>query len=259
MSILSSVVVRDTDDLQAIGFNFLVIEHANSSGSDRFQIFAVIAKLFVIARHKINSMWSGQLSKWFACASCVNGRSVEQIAGNKNQVWFFLQNLSDHAAKKAAVTDVSKMNVTDQCRRSSFPSGRQVRELHRRSRDSRPASVEHPVQSSQHGRGIERGYDRMEGNLDSGKASNAENDPNGDGRQEKEADKADPNGCQLVKAANNGVCVAKGKQGSCYKAHRQKTQCQLDPQPAIGRALGGREHPGFVEEKMGQKKNRLNH
>ena len=79
----------------------------------------------------------------------VDGRAVIQISSNKNRVRLFPQNLRNHAPQKIAVSHMPKVQIADQRRSSPAPRRRQVRQSHRRSRDSRPACVENPVESGQ--------------------------------------------------------------------------------------------------------------
>ena len=97
MRVLRGVTVRDADDLQAVCFDFLVGEHANTGGFDGAKILGVVSKLFVIASDEIDAMRSGEAAERFSGAVGVDGGTVIQITGDKDGVRLFLEDLGDHA------------------------------------------------------------------------------------------------------------------------------------------------------------------
>jgi hypothetical protein len=50
------VPVWHTNDLQAVRFYLLIAKHAHAGGLNSAQIFAIVAKLFVIARDKVHAL-----------------------------------------------------------------------------------------------------------------------------------------------------------------------------------------------------------
>ena len=80
MCVVRRVPVRHANNLQAVRFDLLVAEHAHASCLDSAQIFAVVAKLFVIARDKVHALRRRQLAQWSGCSLGINRRSVVQIA-----------------------------------------------------------------------------------------------------------------------------------------------------------------------------------
>ena len=150
-----------------------------------------------------------------------------------------------------------QVQVADQRRSSPAPRRRQVRESHRRSRDSRPACVENSVESGQYCSAEQQFHDPMEVHVQPSQPRNSENDPGENRREEEEGQQTQPNRSSPVKRAQRSIRIAKGKERSGNKAHRQKAENQLDPQRPGGIASCGRKCPRLIEEKMRQKKNGL--
>ena len=141
------IPVRDTNNLQTVHFHLLIAEHADSGRRNGIQIFAVVPKLLMISSDEIHAVRRHELAQRLRGSPRVDGRPVIQISSDKNRVWLFLHNLRNHTPQKTAVSHVSQVQIADQRRPSPAPRRRQVREPHRRSRDSRPACVENPVES----------------------------------------------------------------------------------------------------------------
>ena len=76
MPVLSGIPVGDPDDLQTIRFHLLVAKHAHAGGRNCIQIFAVIAKLLVIAGDKVDSVGRSELAQGFCGTSRVDGCAV---------------------------------------------------------------------------------------------------------------------------------------------------------------------------------------
>src|SRR5436309_12424293 len=76
VSALGGVVIGHSNNLQAVDIDNFVAEDANPSGCDRLQVLTVIAKLFVIAGYKIDSVRCGELLQGFCGAPRVDGRAI---------------------------------------------------------------------------------------------------------------------------------------------------------------------------------------
>jgi len=59
VSALRRIPVRHTHDLQSVDLHLLIGQHPHTGGGNRTQILAVVPKLLVVSRDKINAMWRG--------------------------------------------------------------------------------------------------------------------------------------------------------------------------------------------------------
>src|SRR3984957_19354389 len=134
------VPVRHSNNLQTVNFHLLIDEHAHPCCRNGTQIVAVIPELLVVSRDKIHAVRRHELAQRLRCSPDVDGGAVIQIASNKNRVRLFLQNLRNHPPQKTAVSHMPQVQVADERRSPPAPGRRQVRESHRRSSDSSPAS-----------------------------------------------------------------------------------------------------------------------
>src|SRR5438552_12412732 len=102
-------------------------------------------------------------------------------------------------------------HIADQRRSSPAPRRRQVRKPHRRSRDSRPACVENPVESGHYPSTEQQFHDPMEVQVQPNHPRNSENDPGGNRCEEEESHKTYPNRSGPVKGSQSSICIAKGE------------------------------------------------
>src|ERR1700722_2554712 len=257
MSAWRRVPVRHSNNLQTVNFHLLIDEHAPPGCRNGMQIFAVIPELLVVSRDKINAVRRHELAQRLRCSPDVDGRAVLQIAGNKNRVRLFLQNLRNHPPQKTAVSHMPQVQVADERRPPPAPRRRQVREAYRRSSDSRPACVENSVEASQYCSAEQPFHHPMEAHVQTSQPRDSENYPAENSGEEEECQETQPNRGNPVKRAHRSSRIAEGKEGSGNKAHRQKAENQLDPQRAGEIASCGRKCPRLIDKKMRQKKHRL--
>ena len=78
MRVLRGVTVRDTDDLEAVRFDFLVGEDTDTGGFDGAEVFGVVAELFVIASDEVDAVRGGEAAERFGGAVGVDGCAVIQ-------------------------------------------------------------------------------------------------------------------------------------------------------------------------------------
>src|SRR5581483_8415883 len=147
-AVVYGVSIWNADDLQAIDLHLFIAQHADARSCNGVQEFTVIAELLVISCHEIHSLRSQKFLQRLCRSLSVNGSAVVQIAGNKDCIRLFLQDLRDHALQESAVADVVKMHVADQRRFPSAPRVRQIRETDGRTRDPRTAGVQEAVDSN---------------------------------------------------------------------------------------------------------------
>src|ERR1700691_654436 len=256
MAALRRVPVRHTNNLQTVNFHLLIDEHAHPGSRNGMQILAVIPTLLVVSRNKIHSVRRHELAQRLRCSADVDGCAVIQIAGNKNRVRLFLQNLRNHPPQKTAVSHMPQVQVADERRPPPAPRRRQVRESHRRSSDSRPACVEDSVEASQYCSAEQTLHHPMEAHLQPSQPRTSETYPGENSGQEEECQETQPNRSNPVKRAYRSICIAEGKERSGNKAYRQKAENQLDPQRPVVIASCGR-NPRLIDKKMRQKKHGL--
>src|SRR6202789_3511428 len=229
MPALRRVPVRHTDNLQTVNFHLLIDEHAHPGSRNGMQIFAVIPKLLVVARDKIHAVRRHELAQRLRCSPDVDGRAVIQIAGNKNRVRLFLQNLRNHPPQKTAVSHMPQVQVADERRPPPAPRRRQVRESNRRSSDSRPACVENSVEASQYCSAEQPFHHPMEAHLQPSQPRNSETYPGENSGQEEECQETQPNRSNPVKRAYRSICIAEGKERSGNKAPQKKAENHFNP------------------------------
>src|SRR6266568_4946651 len=150
------------------------------------------------------------------------------------------------------------MQIADERCFPSAPCIRQVRQPHRRSRDSSPACVENSVQSGQYRSTEQPFHGPMKVHVQSSQPRNSENNPSESRSDEEETQQTHPNRSSLVKRTQSSIDIAKGEKRSDDEAHRQKAEDQFDPEHARCVVSCGRKRPRLIEEKMGQKKHGLN-
>src|ERR1700687_2436363 len=95
--------VRHANDLQTVNVDLLIVKYADAGGGDGSEIFAVVSKLLVISRDKIDAVWRRELAKRLRSSLRVNGRAIIQITGNENRVRLFPQNGRNQASQETAV------------------------------------------------------------------------------------------------------------------------------------------------------------
>ena len=209
----------------------------------------------MISCHKIDAVGRRELAQRLRCSLRVNGRAVIQIAGNENRVRLFPQNGRNQASQEPAVAHVAQVHIADQCCFSPVPSRRQVRKAHRRSCDSCPAGIENSIESRCNCDSEQYFYNPMEVHVKASELTDSVNDPRRSRRANQEREQTHPNRGSPVKHTHCRVRIAKGKQRSRNKAHRQHGEGQADPRRFTGRARCRRKCPRLIEQKMCQKKN----
>src|SRR3954462_9940621 len=132
-TVVGSVIIRNSDDLQSVNFYFFVAKHADASGSYSIQEPGIIAKLFVISCDEVHAVGGLQLREGRSGAAPVNGGAIVQISGDEDRVGLLFENLRNHAAQEAAIAHVTEMYVADQsCFRPRQASGRFSRRIRAR-------------------------------------------------------------------------------------------------------------------------------
>src|ERR1700687_6350643 len=105
--------VRHANDLQTVHVDLLIVKYADAGGGDGSEIFAIVSKLLVISRDKIDAVWRREFTQRLRGAFRVNGRAVIQITGNENRVRFFAQDRRNQASPEPPVAHVAQDNIAD--------------------------------------------------------------------------------------------------------------------------------------------------
>ena len=154
---IDCVTIVHADELQAIDLNFFIVQHANASPQQRRQIFRVTVKLFMISRNVINAQRCRlrgrnqvvpRLGKLFE----IGGNAVIEIARDENDVILQREQLVHHAAHKAAIAHMPKMEIANQRCCSSTPLQRQIRQRDGNAHGARPRRIEQSIKAGRHGR-----------------------------------------------------------------------------------------------------------
>ena len=82
----SGIAIRNPNNLQAVDIDPLILEDAHARGSNRIQIFAVVAELLVIPCHEKDTMRRGQPVQRLRSLGGVDGSAVKQIAGDEDEI-----------------------------------------------------------------------------------------------------------------------------------------------------------------------------
>ena len=211
---MRGISIMHADQLQAVYFNFFIVQYPDAGPQQRRQVFSVAVKLFVVAGNVVHAelrpmqcrrLQLGrrcQLPPRFRQPFKITGHTVIEIARHQRNVRLKLHDLVHHAAHKAHIAYVAQMKVADQCGSSSTPLRRQTGQRDRDPRYARPGSVEDSINSSHQGRSEccvrnqrwlpAQARDRAQG-ID---------DPAGNRRNQKKAGNSQPNGRNRIEDAH---------------------------------------------------------
>ena len=110
-----------------------------------------MAKLLVIAGREIDSEMRRELLEGSGQAIRVGSGSIEDVAGEKNDVRFEARgNAGDVAAESQAV-HVAQMQIADHQGRAAPPGFRQVRQHDRNALDANPSGVQQAIETGHDG------------------------------------------------------------------------------------------------------------
>ena len=189
----------------------------------------------------------------------IDGRAIEKVASDKDEVWFFAQNLLDQAPQKSAIANVPQMHIADESGFSSLPSLGQVCEANGDARDPRPTRVHNPIDAERQ-RDCEQKLDSaVEINRNSKQRSCGQKYPGQERCREQKAEKTHPYGRCLVERSHDGVGVRKGKHRGGDKADGENAENYLEGGQLQWASADPSEGSGLVEKNVGEKEDCLNH
>src|SRR5215469_2469765 len=123
---VGGVTVVHAHDLQAINYDLLIVQYSNACPLERVDIFRWVGKLFVIAGYEICAVPRRQPFQWVHDVFGVDFGSIEQVAGNENDVRVQLLDFANNSTRERWAIDVTEVKIRYEGRSTAAPGAREV-------------------------------------------------------------------------------------------------------------------------------------